>query len=68
MTINTSFKVPNKFVELMDVLVKKKIYKSRGEVIRTAIVDYMEYYIAHSTNKGDEGLITSKSLFSFINQ
>ena len=66
MTIS-SFKVPVKFVTLMDQLVIKKIYTSRGDFIKTAINDYADLYNSLYTdkeNKNEE--IVSKSIESFF--
>lgn len=72
MSINTSFKVPKKFVILMDNLIEKGTFNSRREFIESAIMDYMEYYFSsqHELEKNEEiykeDRLASKSIDDFI--
>lgn len=43
MTNNTSFKIPDSFLHNLDSLVSAGFFTSRGEAIRTALEDYINF-------------------------
>ena len=66
MTI-TSFKVPSKFVSLMDQLIQKGLYTSRGDLIRDAIQEYRNMYDDLNGKKGENTFnLPSKSILDFF--
>lgn len=58
MTKNTSFKIPNSFLNNLDYLVYTGFFKSRGDAIRIAIEDYINdnYDFVFKKDKKEENI------------
>ena len=62
----TSFKVPVSFIKLMDELITKEVYSSRGDLIRAAILDLGELSMAQEKDPKSKRWVTQTSISTFF--